>query len=382
MTHYPHERTTKTREHGKEAYEQSRKTFKAILIILLVVIISSIFSLVTQSDPVPVLMYSVPLTAILIFSAIVLRPDDSLKRLPTYQYELDESGIHESIVDPETEEVSQTHIPFQAIHRVLIGNFVQKHKGIRLFSASHHEYVALMVIEHDNGQYMHIFETVDEFENWLPRFLHQDFPVVQTDYDLAPAFDRLEGDDLHFYDVPGERWEADTPYPPIGEKSIRNRFKPWEVRSTYQPDVEKAKGVEKTKEADKNDKKPHTKKWENRSLVALALISFLIVGLFFPFTPVSDDGSFIKTGMMRIIMGILIILPVITVFWRPYTRWYLPVLYFFVATIVGLGIYGFETLLTDLSFPYFRVIQFFAWLTIVWWVPAFILLKVIRRIIK
>jgi len=77
-----HEPKKKTREHGKEAYEQSRKTFITILVILIAIIITSIYSLLTQSDPMPVLIYSVPPIVILIISALTLRPNEELKKLP------------------------------------------------------------------------------------------------------------------------------------------------------------------------------------------------------------------------------------------------------------------------------------------------------------
>jgi len=77
-----HEPKQKTREHGKEAYEQSRKTFITILVILIAIIITSIYSLLTQSDPMPVLIYSVPPIVILIISALTLRPNEELKKLP------------------------------------------------------------------------------------------------------------------------------------------------------------------------------------------------------------------------------------------------------------------------------------------------------------
>src|SRR5690625_2079284 len=140
MGHKQHEPKRKTREHGKEAYENSRKTFITILVILIAIIITSIYSLLTQSDPVPVLIYSVPLIVILIISALTLRPNEELKKLPTHHYELDQSGIHQSVTDPETEEVNKIDVPFSTINRVLIGNFVLKRESIGRFSATHYEY--------------------------------------------------------------------------------------------------------------------------------------------------------------------------------------------------------------------------------------------------
>lgn len=374
MGHKQHEPKRKTREHGKEAYESSRKTFITILVILIAIIITSIYSLLTQSDLVPVLIYSVPLIVILIISALTLRPNEELKKLPTHHYELDQSGIHQSVTDPETEEVNKIDVPFSTINRVLIGNFVLKRESIGRFSATHYEYWAIMSIEHDDGVYMHLFQHMDEFEDWLPRFLNQDFPVVKTEYNLAPAFQRLEGEDFNFYDVPGEPWGSDTQPPPIGKITLRNRFKPWKLSSTYQSPSEKA--AEKKKKRQRTE----TKKWEKQALMTLALMSFIVIGIIFPVLP-HEDGVIIRTTMVNLIMVVVALPPIVSVFWRPHTSWYLPVLCFVVPTIVGLGIYGLETLFLDLPYPYVRVLQFFGTLSLFGWVPGYIIIRFVRGFI-
>src|SRR5699024_227371 len=86
------------------------------------------------------------------------------------------------------------------------------------FSKKHYEFEAIMVIEHDGGQYTKLFDHMDEFENWLPRFLDKGCKVVKTEYDLAPAFYESEQKDMNLSSIPVEAWKNNTSYTPIERK--------------------------------------------------------------------------------------------------------------------------------------------------------------------
>jgi len=162
--------------------------------------------------------------------------------------------------------------------------------------------------------------------------------------------------------------------PPIGKVTLRNRFKPWKLSSTYQSPSKKA--AEKKKRCQRTE----TKKWEKQALMTLALMSCIVIGIIFPVLP-HEDWVIIRTTMVNLIMVVVALPPIMSVFWRPHTSWYLPVLCFVVPIIVGLGIYGLETLFLDLPYPYVRVLQFFGTLSIFGWVPGYIIIRFVRGFI-
>src|SRR5690625_7369388 len=73
--------------------------------------------------------------------------------------------------------------------------------------------------------------------------------------------------------------------PPIGKVTLRNRFKPWKLSSTYQSPSKKA--AEKKKRCQRTE----TKKWEKQALMTLALMSCIVIGIIFPVLPHEDWRS-------------------------------------------------------------------------------------------
>ncbi|HLR51621.1 MAG TPA: DUF2427 domain-containing protein [Candidatus Avamphibacillus sp.] len=373
MAHNIHEPIKQTSQPGKLVYEGLYNQFKMVIIIGLILIVASIASIIMQTDPWEVLIHSVPITILLGFLAVKLYPDKSLKKIYKHHFELDENGIYEEYIDPETEQVEEKQsIPFSSVHRILVGNFVMEYDTKKRSSKKSYECSAIMIIEHENGNYLRIFNNMDEFKNWLPRFLDKDCLVVKTEYNLAPAFYEIDQDDIDFSEITGEPWSADTIYPPIGDKSLKSPFVTWEYN--------KAKQADSLEENQKKAKQKiqRTRKWENRTMLALAAMSFMIGVFIFPFTPVEDNGALTLTYTMILIMAFMILYPICLVFWRSHTRWYLPILYFIVTAGVGTGIFLLFSFILNSPVSYIRVGQFYMFVTVIGWIPAFIIFKIIR----
>src|SRR5699024_2670157 len=113
-------------------------------------------------------------------------------------------------------------------------------------------------------------------------------------------------------------------------------------------------------------------------MLALAAMSFMIGVFIFPFIPVEDNGALTLTYTMILIMAFMILYPICLVFWHSHTRCYLPILYFIVTAGVGTGTFLLFSLIVSSPVSYIRVGQFYMFITVIGWIPAFIIFKIIR----
>ena len=371
-----HEPIIETTNPGEEHYQYMRKKFLQVIIGGGIFIALSITSIFIQEDYWNALIFTIVLTIIVVWMAKLVYPDKSLKKLHTTHFEFDENGIYEEFINPDTGDVEhQLSIPFTSMNRILIGNFVEEHEAhYKYFSRKYYKFNAEMVIEHEDGRFLHTFEHKEEFENWLPRFLDKNCTVVKTEYDLAPAYDEaiMELKDIDFSEITGELWQVDTIHPPIGEKSRKNPYVPWEPGNENQTD-----SIEKYQQREKAKTIKVTRKWERLTLSVLVVMSIVIGGFIFPFTPIEENGAFTPTFTIISFMALMLLLPICIVFWRPHTRWYLPILYCFVTTVVGTGFFLLASLMIDTAMTYIRSSQFFIFITVIGWIPAFVLFKII-----
>src|SRR5699024_8884653 len=216
---------------GEETYQYLKKKFWQVVIGGGILIALSLASILLQDDYVKGLFYTVPLIIIVPWLAISLYPKKSFRNIPKHYFELNENGIYEELINAETDEIDDHEtIPFSSMNRIIIGNFVRKRKRQQGFSKEYYEFNAIMVIEHDGRQYTKIFNNMEEFENWLPRFLDKGCEVVKTEYDLAPAFYESDQVGMNLSGITVEPWQNDTSYPPIGEESRDNPYVPWGVQ--------------------------------------------------------------------------------------------------------------------------------------------------------
>lgn len=227
-----HEPIVETTNPGEEVYQFLKKKYQQVVIGGGALVALALASTFLQTDYWKGLIYTIPLTILVAWVAIILYPKKSFKKINKHHFELDENGIYEELLHPDTDEVEHKQsISFSSMNRIIIGNFVREREKQQRFSKKHYEFEAIMVIEHDGGQYTKLFDHMDEFENWLPRFLDKGCEVVKTEYDLAPAFYESEQEDMNLSRIPVEPWQNDASYPPIGEESRENPYVPWEAHA-------------------------------------------------------------------------------------------------------------------------------------------------------
>lgn len=283
------------------------------------------------------------------------------KYLERYEifYELNEKGYFQTAIDHKAGQREETSILFDSVWEVIIGNSIKESSSNKkLYYAG-----KLMVFKYKDDQYyMREFFNEEEFYDWTARFQDKGLPLFQTDDDLRPAL--LERQKYHtdFNQLKGEPWNGEEFPQKIGRKIYKNPFHPWE------PDEKKPEISLRKK----------TRKWEIRIGILLLAYAFILGLTVLPWQPVADDNTFWEIGILFVIgvYGINILLPIITVFWRAYTKWFLPFIYFVIlfaghsipvwiisifTDIPPLGIFIFATEIIILLFG---------------WIPGYILLKV------
>ncbi|WP_080873884.1 hypothetical protein [Oceanobacillus timonensis] len=286
------------------------------------------------------------------------------KNIERYEinYELNENGYFQTIIDYKTGEKEEIAMLFDSIREVIVGNNIKES-----YSNEHQHYVGkLMVFKYiDDQYYIREFFNEEEFYNWVARFQDKGVSFFQTDYDLRPAFLKRQKYQTDFNQLEGEPWDGKKFPQKIGRKIGKNRFLPWKPHEK-QPVI---------------TVKQRTRKWEIRIGILLLVYALILGVTVLPWQPVDDDNAYWEIGILFIfgVIGINILLPIISVFWRAYTKWFLPFFYFLII-MAGHSIPAWIISLFTENPPMIIFIISTNIIILIGWVPVYILLKAGRGI--
>lgn len=124
-----------------------------------------------------------------------------------------------------------------------------------------------------------------------------------------------------------------------------------------------------------------TRTWERRTLWILAGLTLIAGSIVFPFSSIDHNGKiFMNIPLLTILVSIFLA-PVVFVFWRSHTKWYLPLLYFVIAAGISLSSFMLVAIIIDSPVKMVRVTQFYLLITVFGWIPVFIVCQFIKGVL-
>lgn len=281
-----------------------------------------------------------------------------------YRYEVKTDGLFQQWIC--AGEITELFIPFADMGLVLVGmveaqTFLPGGRKI-------YQYHALLVIQAEDEYFFKKFTEKAELAQWMNRFQGKVPAVQYTMMNLGKAFSAREDMKIDFAQAPMDDRDVVSDY--IGAESYTSLLEDWEPSGLHESVL--ASHRQKTV--------PRTRQAEKWTMWALFLYNLLFALFIFPIVPV-DQSRIVELSEL-VLLGYVIanvLIPVVFVFWRSFTRWYLPLL-FAVVTLAGnmIGVLG---ALWIHDFPFmFASLFILQALTIVLWTVAMIHIKLLKLI--
>lgn len=207
------------------------------------------------------------------------------------------------------------------------------------------------------------FPEEKEFHDWITRLQDKGCPLFKTEYDLRPALTARVDYEVDFSKVEGDPWLGSYSYPSFGDEKTTNPFLPWEHGA------KKREGIEE-------NKRMQTKKWEKRVFWLLLGYALIVGGIIMPIYPLDEDGILaIDTTFIFSVLLFYVLIPFLLVFWRSFTKWYLPLLYFIVVAAGNSFAVFLISLFIDIPSLYLSIISINIFVLLFGWIPSFLLIK-------
>lgn len=285
-----------------------------------------------------------------------------------YRFELTEAGIFEEKIYPKKDKVEESQILFEDMTKVLIGNYVEY---VALFKKgqdfSHFKFKALLVVIHKDGVFLRVISDQDDLNLWISRLMDKEIPMYYTDYNLLRAPSDYALYQIDFNEIDAVPWEEVKAPPNIGHSDKDNPYMIWESE-----DIKKLKS---------RDKLRKTKKIEKNVLKILFFYAILIGGVFLTQLSLDEHGEIELTGPVFLFVFLVnIFIPIIFVFWRPFTKWYMLFAYYLLVTagnLIGLGV-GSLLLSNPVFTKFIDVISLNIAILFFGWLPGLLIVKVIK----
>lgn len=282
-------------------------------------------------------------------------------------YELNEKGYFQKQIDHKKGTEESINIPFETIREIVVGNNVNKRDKKEYYLG------ALMVLKHEKDEvFFREFFDESELNDWISRYQDKGCPLFKTEYDLYPAYMNIGKYDVDFNKLHGEAWDGKSFAENLGARSRINPYQRWE------PSTKKIH-----EDTIKKQKKKYTKKWEIRIGLLLLGYALIIGSTVMPWLPLNEDGSFWKENILFTIgvVGVNMLTPLLFVFWRPYTHWFIPLIYFgilFAGNSVAVCI---VSLFADVPGLYMIIFALNLLILLISWIPGYIIIKTVKGII-
>lgn len=282
-----------------------------------------------------------------------------------YEFVLNEKGIQEKRYYLKKNKIKENHIVFEDMDKVLVGNYVDRMPG--LHTLDYYKFGVLVIIMYKNNYFFQCIYKADEFNEWLIRLVYKNVPVYYTSYDLKQSFIDQTEYDVDFSKIIGVPWEDIETLPPIEYEMASNPFTEWQDEQ-----------IETLK---KNAEQKNTSRMDRYVTSAIFLYAFFAGGVIMPQLPLGSDGMFVVSDLWLLaVLLVNLIIPITLVYWRSYTKWYMPLIYFLVASVgnsVALFLVG---LLSSVPPLYGSVVLTNVVLLIFLWYPALIIMKIAKMI--
>ncbi len=281
-----------------------------------------------------------------------------------YRYEVKADGLFQQWIY--AGELTELFIPFADMDLVLIG--MVEDKTFLPGGRKMYQYHALLVIQSEDDYFFKKFTRKTEFDQWMNRFQGKVPAIQYTTMNLEKAFSARKYMKIDFAQAPMHDRDIVSDY--IGAETYTSLLENWEPRGMCEGVLEshRKKSVPRTRKAER---------WTMRGLFVYNLLFALFV---FPIIPVDQNGlvELSETVLIGYVI-VNVIVPTAFVFWRSFTRWYLPLL-FAVVTLAGnmIGVLG-ALWIQDFPFMFASLFILHAF-TIVLWTVALIHIKLLKLI--
>src|SRR5699024_5745513 len=304
------------------------------------------------------------------FALLIIYGNIKVNRYEIY-YELNKKGYFQKQIDHKKGTEHTISLPFENVREVIVGNNV---RDISTKDSPAFRQGALMVLKHGEDEVL-FREFLDENElyDWVSRFYDKGCPLFITEYNLRPALlDSNKYDDIDFNKLEGEPWDGENFPTELDARKEVNHFPPWEPSTDKKHDVDI-----------KKRKKENTRKWEIRIGVLLLIYALVLGFTVMPWQPLNEDQNAWIMGIPFVfgVLGVNVLLPLLFVFWRAHTKWFLPFIYFglvFAGNSVAVFL---VSLFTNIPSLYITITAFNIVILLYGWIPGYILIKAVKGII-
>lgn len=257
------------------------------------------------------------MAAIFSLIAFVLWPS---KRMENYTIELQQDGIFQQWENEATNERKSEFIPYDLVEDVLIGIFEQRHIGYKI--PDWYTIHALLIIKYQDDYFFSIINEQEDLHMWVEQLKGRVLTIRYTDKDLSKAFFSRKYMKIDFTSVNGTTEDIVSEH--FGKEPREKLFYEWMPEHLFKKLNQKKQELYK----------PKTRKAEKVTMWVMLIYNTLFAMFIFPLVPIDDDGMIAFSNI--IYWGYLIMnfgLPIVLVYWRSFTRWYNPILYF----VAGMG---------------------------------------------
>ncbi|MBY7143148.1 hypothetical protein KFZ56_08770 [Virgibacillus sp. NKC19-3] len=309
-------------KHSNRHTERDKRLFFLLFLVFglvaLLLIVFGIYIVIVDSGLWALLILFLVIAAPMIFFALAFYPR---QREVVYSYELNDNGLYQHWEYTKTGKEKEIYTPFEDMDKVLIGHLptrIPVHKGRDYF-----RFDARLILMYQGNYFVQDFYPMDDPNQWIDRFADAGIPIRYTNYDLFSAFITAYYIEVDFYEMESIPWDFTGDQLRLGEESHRNPFPKWISEE----------GEEKIKTVKEDIKVPKTRRAEKLTLWMLFVFAVFFGSVMMPGMPLDEDGvvSFGEALFTAIIINALI--PFVFVYWRSYTKWYNPILYFIVVSI-------------------------------------------------
>lgn len=278
------------------------------------------------------------------------------RKLSEYQLAISEKGMEETFTYGNKSRHKFT--PILKIDHVLIGNYVGR-ALTKNESVIRTRGVLIAIMHGQHTSFCQIFDD-DERNSWIKFLIKYNFNAYYTEYDLTEAYDIHEtdvgdnhGEKIDFRRVEGKPLEKLnlSQLPSLGQSVSNNRFKTWSY--TDKNKAEKRKAVK-------------TKKVDYIVTCLFFVLSIILGGFIMPSLPV-DNGELVFNGSASLFITGILLIPPLFVYWRDFTKWYMPLVYCLVTltgTILSVSI---VSLFMEFSPPYTDIINIYIFSLLLCW---------------
>lgn len=310
-------------------------------------------------------IFIIPTGLLLVYIGWVAYDHNIREKEIKYEFMLHEKGIDEKRHYLKKNTITENHITFDNMDKVLIGNYVDR--MIRRNGPDFFRFGVLVIIMYKNEYFFKRIFKANELSEWLIRLRDKNVPVHYTAYDLKRAYLDSTHYDVDFSGIEGTNWEEVEVLPPVEHEWTRNPFTVWQDE-----DIVKLK---------KKAEKKKTQKVDRYVAGGVFLYALFTGALIMPQLPL-DEGIFAVSDLLLLtVMLVNVIIPVVFVYWRGQTKWYMPFIYFLAASAGNCLALLVVSSISDVPPLYGSALFTNGMLLIFLWYPALIIMKIAKGII-